>query len=97
MPATTRLTTTATAASPTRIDVAWAAASDERGGHEITVGFQPGEAKRLRVDGAGSEDTRMAAENQRSVRENTEALRDQARRVDATTPDDVNRTGPQDR
>jgi DNA replication and repair protein RecF len=27
-------------------------AEDERGAHEITVGFQPGEAKRLRVDGA---------------------------------------------
>jgi DNA replication and repair protein RecF len=27
-------------------------ASDERGAHAITVGFQPGEAKRLRVDGA---------------------------------------------
>src|ERR687897_454344 len=30
-------------------------ASDERGGHEITVGFQPGEAKKLRVDGAAVE------------------------------------------
>jgi len=27
-------------------------AEDERGAHEITVGFQPGEAKRLKVDGA---------------------------------------------
>ncbi|MGH2969634.1 MAG: AAA family ATPase, partial [Solirubrobacteraceae bacterium] len=27
-------------------------AEDERGRHEISVGFQPGEAKRLRVDGA---------------------------------------------
>ena len=27
-------------------------AVDDRGAHEITVGFQPGEAKRLRVDGA---------------------------------------------
>src|SRR5215210_8422697 len=27
-------------------------AEDDRGAHEITVGFQPGEAKRLRVDGA---------------------------------------------
>src|SRR3712207_64898 len=27
-------------------------AGDAEGGHEITVGFQPGEAKRLRVDGA---------------------------------------------
>jgi DNA replication and repair protein RecF len=27
-------------------------AEDERGAHEITVGFQPGEQKRLRVDGA---------------------------------------------
>src|SRR5215217_100485 len=27
-------------------------ASDERGAHEISVGFQPGEAKRLKVDGA---------------------------------------------
>jgi DNA replication and repair protein RecF len=27
-------------------------AQDERGAHEITVGFQPGEPKRLRVDGA---------------------------------------------
>jgi DNA replication and repair protein RecF len=27
-------------------------AEDERGRHEITVGFQPGESKRLRVDGA---------------------------------------------
>jgi DNA replication and repair protein RecF len=27
-------------------------AEDERGRHEVTVGFQPGEAKRLRVDGA---------------------------------------------
>src|SRR6476619_2171813 len=30
-------------------------ASDDRGAHEITVGFQPGEAKRLRVDGADVE------------------------------------------
>jgi DNA replication and repair protein RecF len=30
-------------------------ASDERGAHEITVGFEPGEAKRLRVDGAAVE------------------------------------------
>src|SRR5919112_1445726 len=27
-------------------------AEDDRGAHEITVGFQPGEAKKLRVDGA---------------------------------------------
>jgi DNA replication and repair protein RecF len=27
-------------------------AADDRGGHEISVGFQPGEAKRLKVDGA---------------------------------------------
>src|SRR5215213_3948202 len=27
-------------------------AADDRGAHEITVGFQPGETKRLRVDGA---------------------------------------------
>src|SRR5215212_11418018 len=27
-------------------------AADDRGAHEITVGFQPGEAKRLKVDGA---------------------------------------------
>src|SRR5437763_5752500 len=27
-------------------------AEDERGRHEVTVGFQPGEAKRLKVDGA---------------------------------------------
>src|ERR671911_572383 len=27
-------------------------AADERGAHEITVGFQPGDAKKLRVDGA---------------------------------------------
>src|SRR3954449_12740568 len=27
-------------------------AEDERGAHEITVGFQPGEAKRMKVDGA---------------------------------------------
>jgi DNA replication and repair protein RecF len=27
-------------------------AEDDRGAHEITVGFQPGEAKRLKVDGA---------------------------------------------
>ena len=49
------------------------------------------------VDGMGGEDNRMAAENQRNVQENTEALREQARRVDATTPDDVNRTGSQNR
>src|SRR5215204_2845768 len=30
-------------------------AADERGAHEITVGFQPGEAKKLRVDGAAVE------------------------------------------
>ena len=30
-------------------------ATDDRGAHEITVGFQPGEAKRLRVDGAAVE------------------------------------------
>jgi DNA replication and repair protein RecF len=30
-------------------------AADDRGAHEITVGFQPGEAKRLRVDGADVE------------------------------------------
>jgi DNA replication and repair protein RecF len=30
-------------------------AEDERGAHEITVGFQPGEAKKLRVDGAAVE------------------------------------------
>src|SRR3954454_15458538 len=30
-------------------------AADERGAHEITVGFQPGEPKRLRVDGAAVE------------------------------------------
>src|SRR5829696_7609221 len=30
-------------------------ASDDRGAHEITVGFQPGEPKRLRVDGAAVE------------------------------------------
>src|SRR5215216_2755967 len=28
------------------------AAEDERGAHEIAVGFQPGQAKRLKVDGA---------------------------------------------
>ena len=30
-------------------------AADDRGAHEITVGFQPGEAKKLRVDGAAVE------------------------------------------
>jgi DNA replication and repair protein RecF len=30
-------------------------AADEQGAHEITVGFQPGEAKKLRVDGAAVE------------------------------------------
>ena len=30
-------------------------ASDDRGDHEITVGFQPGEPKRLQVDGAAVE------------------------------------------
>jgi DNA replication and repair protein RecF len=30
-------------------------AEDERGAHEVTVGFQPGEAKRLQVDGAAVE------------------------------------------
>ena len=30
-------------------------AADEQGEHEITVGFQPGEAKKLRVDGAAVE------------------------------------------
>src|ERR671911_361857 len=30
-------------------------AADQRGAHEITVGFEPGEAKKLRVDGAAVE------------------------------------------
>src|SRR6185295_16102889 len=30
-------------------------AADDRGAHEITVGFQPGEAKRMQVDGAAVE------------------------------------------
>src|SRR4029078_8996083 len=30
-------------------------AADEQGAHEITVGFEPGEAKKLRVDGAAVE------------------------------------------
>src|SRR5215210_4518092 len=30
-------------------------AEDDQGGHEVTVGFQPGEAKHLRVDGAATE------------------------------------------
>jgi hypothetical protein len=43
----------------------------------------------------GSEDTTRAVENVRNAQENREALEAQARRVEATTPDDINRTGPQ--
>ena len=43
----------------------------------------------------GSEDNSEALKHVRNVQQNTEALRDQARRVDASTPDDINRTGPQ--
>jgi hypothetical protein len=49
----------------------------------------------LHVPGMGGEDNSRAAENVRNVQENRDALEAQARRVDATTPDDINRTGPQ--
>lgn len=44
--------------------------------------------------GTGSDDPSQAAANVRSVEEDTEAIREQARRVEASAPDDVNRTGP---
>lgn len=39
----------------------------------------------------GSEDNRQNLEHVRNVQENTEALADQARRVDATAPDSTDR------
>ncbi|MBV9774136.1 MAG: hypothetical protein JO040_09320 [Gemmatimonadetes bacterium] len=43
----------------------------------------------------GSEDNTQAMRNVQNAEANTEALQAESRRVEATTPPDINRTGPQ--
>ena len=49
----------------------------------------PVQAANVGTAGQGGEDNTQAVRNMQEVRENTEANREQARRVEATTPPDI--------